>query len=107
MNFFSGLICCLEPSDMSSKHLIGLYTGPYFSPHSVSNITVRVGETVHLPCRVRQVGTNTVAWVRNKDSSILAIDEDTIIQDSRFFVVKSEDREEWMLIIKLVAFVSI
>jgi len=88
---------------MSSKHLIGLYTGPYFSPHSVSNITVRVGETVHLPCRVRQVGTNTVAWVRNKDSSILAIDEDTIIQDSRFFVVKSEDREEWMLIIKTVS----
>jgi len=100
---FLGLICCLEPSDMSSKHLIGLYTGPYFSPHSVSNITVRVGETVHLPCRVRQVGTNTVAWVRNKDSSILAIDEDTIIQDSRFFVVKSEDREEWMLIIKTVS----
>jgi len=97
-----GLFCCLEPSDLSSKHLIGLYRGPYFSPQSISNITVRVGETVHMPCRVRQVGTNTVAWVRNRDSSILAIEEDTIVQDSRFFVVKSEDRGEWMLIIKTV-----
>ena len=85
---------------MSSKPHIGLYTGPYFSPHSVANVTARVGETVHLPCRVRQVGTNSVSWVRNKDSHILAIEEDTIIQDNRFFVIKSEDRNEWMLIIK-------
>jgi len=88
---------------MSSKPHIGLYTGPYFSPHSVANVTARVGETVHLPCRVRQVGTNTVSWVRNKDSHILAIEEDTIIQDNRFFVIKSEDRNEWMLIIKSVS----
>ena len=95
---FSGMICILAPSDISTVHQTGLYTGPFFSPHSVSNLTALVGETVHLPCRVKQVGSYTVAWVRNKDSSILAVDQDTIIQDSRFLAVKRN--EEWMLIIK-------
>ncbi len=30
----------------------GLYTGPYFSPAILSNYTVMVGDTVHLPCQV-------------------------------------------------------
>jgi len=98
---FVGVILFLAPPDLSSTQHTGLYTGPFFSPQSVSNMTALVGETVHLPCRVRQVGTYTVAWVRNKDSSILAIDQDTIIQDNRFLAVKS--MEEWMLIIKNIS----
>lgn len=69
-------------------------------PQSVANLTTNVGKTVHLPCRVRQVGSNTVAWVRNRDSSILAIEEDTIVQDPRFLAVKEERRGEWTLIIR-------
>ena len=30
--------------------------------------------------RVKQVGRNTVAWVRKSDSRILSIEEDTIVQ---------------------------
>jgi len=101
---FSVVVLFLVPSDLSSTQHTGLYTGPFFSPHSVSNMTALVGETVHLPCRVRQVGTYTVAWVRNKDSSILAIDQDTIIQDNRFLAIKS--MQEWMLIIKNVSIVD-
>lgn len=85
---------------------VGLYTGPYFSGISdprILNLTVMVGQTVHLPCRVKQVGTNTVSWVRNTDSSILSIDKDKIVQDKRFKIVQSEDRNDWILIIKNVA----
>ena len=32
--------------------------------------------------RVKQVGRNTVAWVRKSDSRILSIEEDTIVQVS-------------------------
>ncbi len=35
----------------------GLYTGPYFSPAILSNYTVMVGDTVHLPCQVGSLGS--------------------------------------------------
>lgn len=94
------VLVCSKPE--SQKHLSGLYTGPYFSPGSVSNLTVSLGETVHLPCRVKQVGTNSVAWVRNRDSSILSIEEDTIVRDHRFLAVTDQHRGEWTLIIRNV-----
>ena len=67
-----------------------------------NNISVKVGDTAHMPCRVEQVGSNIVSWVRNTDYSIIAIDEDTITHDSRFFVVKSTEplALEWMLVIR-------
>merc|ERR1719334_1259507 len=71
-------------------------------PH---NISVKVGDTVRLPCKVNQPGTNIVSWVRNTDYSIIAIDEDTVTHDSRFFVVKSSEplALEWMLVIRNVS----
>jgi len=101
---FAGILtaCSSPPSSESRKHLAGLYTGPYFSPQSVGNLTTSVGNTVHLPCRVKQVGRNTVAWVRKSDSRILSIEEDTIVQDNRFLAVKAPSREEWTLVIRNV-----
>jgi len=95
-------VCSSPPSSESRKHLAGLYTGPYFSPQSVGNLTTSVGNTVHLSCRVKQVGRNTVAWVRKSDSRILSIEEDTIVQDNRFLAVKAPARGEWTLVIRNV-----
>ena len=90
---------------VSGQHT-GLYTGPYFAGLSLSrvmNITAVLGHTVHLPCHVKQLGTNALAWVRNRDSSILSIDTDIITHDSRFRIVDSEDKQDWVLIIRWVA----
>ena len=83
-------------STSPSNPLAGLYTGPYFAPSlgSSTNITVREGETAHLSCKVRQVGTYTVSWVRTKDSRILAIEEDRVVPDNRYYAYKEKRREE-------------
>ena len=38
----------------------GLYTGPYFDPAMPSNISVQLGDTALLICKVNQVGRKTV-----------------------------------------------
>ena len=47
-----------------NKHLkkfTGLYTGPYFDQNgNPGNVTVQLGETAMLPCRVKQRGEKTV-----------------------------------------------
>ena len=101
---FSGILFTLSslasPEIQTSAHS-GLYTGPYFPPNSMPhNISVKVGDTVRLPCKVNQPGTNIVSWVRNTDYSIIAIDEDTVTHDARFFVVKSSEPSEWILVIR-------
>ena len=99
--------CCNKMSTLipvSGQHT-GLYTGPYFAGLSLSrvlNLTAVLGHTVHLPCHVKQLGTNALAWVRNRDSSILSIDTDIITHDSRFRIVDSEDKQDWVLIIRWV-----
>jgi len=90
-------------SSLSQGQHTGLYTGPYFSGVSLSkvmNLTAVLGHTVHLPCHVQQLGTNTLAWVRKRDSSILSVDTDIVTHDKRFRIVESEDREDWVLIIR-------
>ena len=42
----------------------GLYTGPYFDPFSATNISVQVGSTALLPCRVRQASNRSVSQGR-------------------------------------------
>ena len=64
------------------------------------NLTVAEGQTVHLPCHVKQLGTNSLAWVRSSDSSILSIDTDIVSQDSRLRIVESDNKEDWVLIIR-------
>ena len=58
------------------------------------------GQTVHLPCHVKQLGNNNLAWVRSNDSTILSIDTDIVTHDPRFRIVESGHREDWVLIIR-------
>ena len=40
----------------------GLYTGPYFDPAMPTNISVQLGDTALLICKVNQVGRKTVSF---------------------------------------------
>ena len=64
------------------------------------NLTVGEGQTIHLPCQVNQLATNSLSWVRKKDSTIISIDTDIITHDKRFMIVESSNRESWVLIIR-------
>lgn len=80
----------------------GLYTGPYFDPAMPSNISVQLGDTALLICKVNQVGRKTVSWIRKRDSHILTVGSSTFISDGRFYILKPEKRHVWTLRIRYV-----
>ena len=98
-----------------SPQLSGLYTGPYFSLYTAGNVTIQAGEVARLPCRVHQViwavmeiirndhyevRNYSVSWVRTKDSAILSIDGETVVQDARVTVARHPARGDWLLSIR-------
>ncbi|XP_023323778.1 junctional adhesion molecule-like [Eurytemora carolleeae] len=78
----------------------GLYTGPYFAPSLISNYSSMVGDTVHLSCVVFQVETQSVSWVRSRDSHILSVDTTVFVSDPRVVIIQNKIRGEWTLIVK-------
>lgn len=80
----------------------GLYTGPYFDPAMPNNISVQLGDTALLICKVNQVGRKTVSWIRKRDSHILTVGSSTFISDGRFYILKPEKRHVWTLRIRYV-----
>lgn len=97
--------------------LTGLYSGPYFDLEQMklpreflknggdvlsgrTNVTTQVGSSAILPCVVKQVGSNTVSWVRKRDSHILTVDKTVFISDPRFRILRLESGSDWDLHIK-------
>nr|CAH0106206.1 unnamed protein product [Daphnia galeata] len=80
----------------------GLYTGPYFDPFTTADISVQVGSNAILPCRVRQAGNRSVSWVRKGDGHLLAVGDDTFINDGRFQAQRIASSDTWTLQIRSV-----
>ena len=47
-------------SEAEQKKFTGLYTGPYFDPNLVTNISAQLGDSALLMCNVNQIGGKTV-----------------------------------------------
>ncbi|KAK4881406.1 hypothetical protein RN001_004725 [Aquatica leii] len=75
-------------------------TGPYFDTTVNSNITGLVGRTVHLHCRVKNLGNRTVSWVRHRDIHLLTVGRYTYTSDQRFEAMHSPHTEDWTLRIR-------
>ncbi|EFX87675.1 hypothetical protein DAPPUDRAFT_312160, partial [Daphnia pulex] len=71
-----------------------------FDPTTERNVTVLVGRTANLHCRVRYLGNRTVSWIRHRDVHILTVGRYTYASDQRFTIVKSRPTEDWTLQIK-------
>jgi len=52
------------------------------------NITVKLGETAYLPCRVKNLHKYTVSWIRSSDVSVLSVGHLAFSSDSRIGVVQ-------------------
>jgi len=60
---------------------------PQFLPVS-RNVTATVGETAFLPCRVKNLASYTVSWIRARDVSVLSVGHLAFSSDSRIGVLQ-------------------
>lgn len=74
--------------------------------NTVTNVTVQLGGSAFLHCRVRNMGERTVSpevtWVRRRDWHILTSGISTYTNDERFQVLHPEGSDDWTLQIKYV-----
>jgi len=86
------------PWDWQNDASISSY--PVFSPYPLSkfnqpeflklnrNITVMVGETAFLPCRVKNLDQYTVSWIKASDVTVLSVGHLAFSSDARISVVQ-------------------
>ncbi|XP_044017289.1 zwei Ig domain protein zig-8-like isoform X3 [Aphidius gifuensis] len=75
-------------------------SGPYFDISGQQNTTGLVGKTVHLVCRVKNLGNLTVSWVRHRDIHLLTVGRYTYTSDQRFEALHTPHSEDWILKIR-------
>ncbi|CAB3370260.1 Hypothetical predicted protein [Cloeon dipterum] len=75
---------------------------PTFDNNTISNVTVQLGGSAFLHCRVRNLGERTISWVRRRDWHILTSGMFTYTNDERFQVLHAEGSDDWTLQIKYV-----
>lgn len=72
-------------------------TGPHFDYDFFRNETVMVGHTAYLKCKVKNIGNQTVSWVRHRDINLLTVGLNSYTSDNRFLSIREHDSEEWTL----------
>ncbi|XP_065573050.1 hemicentin-2-like [Artemia franciscana] len=84
------------------EHVEGQERFPFFDEYgSGSNITVQLGETAFLNCRIHDLQDKTVSWVRRQDSDVhlLTFGRQTYSTDSRFSL-NFQQPNDWRLQIR-------
>ncbi|XP_076643876.1 zwei Ig domain protein zig-8 isoform X2 [Halictus rubicundus] len=69
---------------------------PMFEP-TAANVSAFVGQTVYLPCRVRNLGDKVVSWMRSKDLHILTSGNTPFSSDTRFGPQHTPGSDAWTL----------
>ncbi|CRK97488.1 CLUMA_CG010877, isoform A [Clunio marinus] len=79
-----------DHSDYLKKHEHGFRYGPHFETGNVTNITVQVGNTFYLHCKISLLQDKTVSWVRRKSGEngleLLTVGKQTYSGDPRYSV---------------------
>ncbi|CAD1475420.1 unnamed protein product, partial [Heterotrigona itama] len=70
--------------------------------NTVSNVTVQLGGTAFLHCKVRNLADRTISWIRRRDFHVLTSSTFTYTNDERFQVLHPEGSDDWTLQIKYV-----
>ncbi|XP_070509832.1 zwei Ig domain protein zig-8-like [Chironomus tepperi] len=73
------------------------YAQPYFDNSTRRDITVTIGQTATLHCRVRNLGDRAVSWIRKRDLHIMTIGILTYTNDQRYQALHTEGSDEWSL----------
>jgi Immunoglobulin V-set domain./Immunoglobulin I-set domain. len=73
---------------------------PYFVDNNQLEVNATFGETAFLRCKVRDLGSNTVVWLRERDLHILTYDVYTYTSEDQFESLHANDSDEWVLKIR-------
>jgi len=76
---------------------------PSFDESVPTNLTVQQGSTAYLGCRIFNVENKSVSWIRERDSHIITVDQETFISDDRFETFHRLKDSLWTLKIKHVS----
>ncbi|XP_020285778.1 lachesin-like isoform X2 [Pseudomyrmex gracilis] len=69
---------------------------PVFEP-TAANVSAFVGQTVYLPCRVRNLGDKVVSWMRSRDLHVLTTEHFVFSSDTRFELQHTRGSDAWTL----------
>ncbi|XP_076356132.1 neurotrimin-like [Tachypleus tridentatus] len=87
-----------EPPSRPNSHFTSDgYNQPYFGNNTERNVTVQLGKTAYLNCKINQLGDRTVSWVRQRDLHILTVGSYTYTSDQRFKSLHLEGTTNWTL----------
>lgn len=72
---------------------------PYFdnSDGAGGNITVIRGENAFLVCIVRNLGNNSISWLRHSNLNLLSVGEFKYAQDPRYQIFHNKQNDSWTL----------
>ncbi|KZC10404.1 PREDICTED: hemicentin-1-like [Dufourea novaeangliae] len=84
-----------RPNDANNDSAAG-GDSPVFEP-TAANVSAYVGQTVYLPCRVRNLGDKVVSWMRSKDLHILTSGTSPFSSDTRFGPQHTPGSDAWTL----------
>ncbi|PSN38907.1 hypothetical protein C0J52_16365 [Blattella germanica] len=73
---------------------------PYFVNTNQLEVNATSGETAYLRCKVRDLGSNTVVWLRERDLHILTYDVYTYTSEDQFESLHVKESDEWILKIR-------
>ncbi|CAG0882616.1 unnamed protein product [Darwinula stevensoni] len=80
----------------------GVAALPFIDNSTETTVLMAVGRTAVLNCRVRNLGQNTLSWVRKKDYAILTSGRYVYSNDKRINMLHQDGSDEWPLQIKFV-----
>ncbi|KAF2366952.1 Immunoglobulin I-set [Trinorchestia longiramus] len=92
-----GLIEASGVNEESWNDYIDKLFDPDFDTSIQTNISAVEGQTVHMGCRVNNLGTKTVSWIRHADTHILTVGSSTYTSDHRFSTLHRQGTNEWTL----------
>jgi len=75
---------------------------PYIDVSNSPNVTVALGKTALLTCRVKALSDRTVAWIRHSDLNLLTVGNGTYTKDARFAASVPTSGDSWSLQIRNV-----
>lgn len=88
--------------DSATPNPTGSLSGPWFDMPEHVNITGIKGKTTHLVCRIKNLGNQTVSWLRHSDTHLLTTGLYTYTPERRFSAIHRSSSEDWVLEIRNV-----
>lgn len=83
--------------DNATPNPTGSLSGPYFVESAKTSVVGVIGKVSNLACSIKNLGNQTVSWVRHGDTHLLTTGMYRYTPDSRFSSLHKPSSEHWVL----------